>query len=413
VDNWNDHKDDSAQQLCVEQIMNARMYNEVELNVNDLQKKIDLLNKTIQSLMKCANRKTCLQEANFNLLQKTASELATQVRNSTVKVDDTRQALEKINLALREKKVLTHSILEKSTVSIHEIDSDGKVTFMNQAGLRMRGFDDENDVKGVLYLDLVNNDDRQRICEFLARAYAGEASQFEFASSWSPTKIYASSLVPIIDKNGHIEKLIGITEDVTERKNAEEQLLSFAFYDSLTQLPNRRLFNDRLEQAMVASKRSGYYSALLFLDLDNFKTLNDTRGHDTGDLLLIEVAQRISSCLREMDTVARLGGDEFVVIISSLDVDKKAAYDKAYIVAEKIRLILAKPYLLRCKQADNLESVVEYNSTASIGVVLFINHNASKEEIIKLADAAMYAAKAGGRNQVRFSQIDTEKQGEN
>jgi len=275
---------------------------------------------------------------------------------------------------------------------------------MNRAGLRMRGFDDENDVKGALYLDLVNNNDRQRIGEFLARAYEGEASQFEFESCGLPKKIYASSLVPIVDKNGHIEKLIGITEDVTERKNAEEQLRLFAFYDPLTHLPNRRLLNDRLEQAMSASKRNGYYSALLFLDLDNFKTLNDTRGHDIGDLLLIEVARRISACLREMDTVARFGGDEFVVLITSLDVDKKAAYDKAYVVAEKIRLVLAESYSLLCKQADNPESEIKCYSTASIGVVLFTNHNASKEEIIKLADAATYDAKAGGRNQVSFSQ---------
>jgi len=125
VNNNIDSKDDSDQKLCAGQIMNARIYNEVAVNVDDLWDKIDLLNKIIQSLMKCVNRKTCLQKENFNLLQTTASALARQVRNSIVKVDDTRQELEKITLALREKRVLTHSILEKSTVSVHEIDNDG------------------------------------------------------------------------------------------------------------------------------------------------------------------------------------------------------------------------------------------------------------------------------------------------
>ena len=381
------------------------MASEPEVNVKTLQTEIMRLNKIIQSLMNRAEHNTSIMGSNFNLFQ-TAITLEDKVRRRTEELEAARQKMEKLTRTLREKEYQTRLLIENSPVSIHEIDLDGKVTFMNRAGLLMRGFENDKDVIGSLYLDAVSDNDRQRISNLLARAYEGETNHFEFEGSGQHIKIFTSCFIPIMDKNGRIQKLMGITEDVTERKNAEEQLRIFAFYDPLTHLPNRRLFNDRLEQAMSASKRSGYYSALLFLDLDNFKTLNDIHGHDIGDLLLIEVARRINNSVREIDTVARLGGDEFVVIVNSLDVDKKGAYDKAYIVAEKIRLVLAEPYLLLCKKADEQESVVEHYSPASIGVALFINYNASKEEIIKFADTAMYDAKAGGGNQVSFFQTD-------
>jgi diguanylate cyclase (GGDEF)-like protein len=154
---------------------------------------------------------------------------------------------------------------------------------------------------------------------------------------------------------------------------------------------------------MVASKRSGRYGAVMFLDLDNFKPLNDTHGHDMGDLLLIEVARRISRCVREIDTVARFGGDEFVVMLSVLDEDQELSTGQAAIVAEKIRIALAEPYLLTNKRADNTQITVEHHCTSSIGVVLFISNETSPEDLLKLADMAMYQAKEGGRNRVRFT----------
>ncbi len=202
--------------------------------------------------------------------------------------------------------------------------------------------------------------------------------------------------------NGEITHYVATMSDITMRKQAEEQIRNLAFYDSLTQLPNRRLLNDRLEQTMAASKRSGRYDALMFLDLDNFKPLNDAHGHDVGDLLLVEVARRISSCVREVDTVARFGGDEFMVMLGELDVGKAESATQAAIVAEKIRAILAEPYLLKIQQNGKAEMTVEYHCTSSIGVVLFINHQASTEEIIKWADMAMYQAKEAGGNLIRF-----------
>ncbi|MFA6972971.1 MAG: diguanylate cyclase [Gallionella sp.] len=185
---------------------------------------------------------------------------------------------------------------------------------------------------------------------------------------------------------------------------ATHQLRNLAFYDTLTLLPNRRLLNDRLTQAFANSKRSGRYGALMFLDLDNFKPINDQFGHAVGDLLLIEAAQRISSCLREVDTVARFGGDEFVVMLSELDVDLAESISLARGVAEKIRLKLSEPYNLIYRPADQPELKVEHCCTASIGVVPFLNHEASQEEIMSRADAAMYLSKKLGRNQIYIYQ---------
>ena len=153
---------------------------------------------------------------------------------------------------------------------------------------------------------------------------------------------------------------------------------------------------------MAASKRSGCYGALMFLDLDNFKPLNDTHGHVVGDLLLIEVADRLKACVREMDTVARFGGDEFVVMLSDLNADKAESTLQAEIVAEKIRIRLAEPYLLTIRHEGKADSTVEHLCTVSIGVTLFLNHVADQDDILKWADAAMYQAKDAGRNSIRF-----------
>lgn len=183
---------------------------------------------------------------------------------------------------------------------------------------------------------------------------------------------------------------------------ATVQLRNLAFYDTLTLLPNRRLLNDRLIQALAASARSGEYGALMFLDLDNFKTLNDQSGHAVGDRLLVEAANRISGCLRETDTVARFGGDEFVVMLGSLDGDQESSRLQAQRVAEKIRMVLAETYHLVCQTTEGSEIKLEHHCTSSIGVVLFLGHEASQDELLSWADTAMYTAKKGGRNRICF-----------
>ena len=624
-----------------------------------LQAEIARLNKIIQALMNRAERNASLQGSDFNLFQ-TAITLEDQVRSRTEELETALQEIEKIARTLRESESHYRLLIENSPMCIHEIGLDGRITSMNPSGLLMMGMSSELEVQGYLYLDAVSAADRERIGGLLATAYAGETSHFEFQASGPRGQMYKSCFVPIRNKNGSVEKLMGITEDITERKQIEQQLMereallsaifnqaavgielidpetlgfieanpascrmlgythdeilhlgladtqadmdkemlraavrrtemsggaifrarhrckngnildveinahmlnlsgkrmllgvwrdvtehkraqeeielkntilqteqevspdailvvdengkiisynqqfidlwrlpaqlvnahldapvlqavveqvvnpeafldrvkqlyqhrdeksreeirlkdgkiidrysapitardgkyygrvwyfhditerkkaeelvrNLAFNDALTQLPNRRLLQDRMQQAMVASKRSGRYGATMFLDLDNFKPLNDTHGHDVGDLLLIEVAQRITGCVREIDTVARFGGDEFVVMLSELDADREMSRELAAIVAEKIRVALAGPYFLIHRQADRKASTIEHRCTASIGIVLFAGTETAPEDVLKWADMAMYRAKEAGRNTVRFIDADLE-----
>jgi len=197
-------------------------------------------------------------------------------------------------------------------------------------------------------------------------------------------------------------ELFCVDIDLSDTKRAQEQVRQLAFYDALTGLPNRRLLGDRLNQTMAASKRSGLFAALMFLDLDNFKPLNDAHGHSVGDLLLIEVARRLCTCVREMDTVARFGGDEFVVMLGELETDRAQSTTQAAAVAEKIRTCIAAPYQLTVTHAGHPDTLVEHHCSASIGVVVFTNHEGSQADVLQWADAAMYKAKDAGRNTVRF-----------
>jgi diguanylate cyclase (GGDEF)-like protein len=201
------------------------------------------------------------------------------------------------------------------------------------------------------------------------------------------------TITAVKDNTGKTTEYVAIFSDITNRKEAEEKILHLAFYDALTELPNRRLLQDRISLALTASTRSQKYGAILFLDMDRFKALNDMLGHDYGDLLLIDVAQRILCCVREADTVARLGGDEFVVLIEDVDGQVEEASQKVALIAEKIRASLATAYQLK---------EYEYHSSPSIGVNLYRGHEESVDTLLKRADMAMYQAKEAGRNVVRF-----------
>ena len=237
------------------------------------------------------------------------------------------------------------------------------------------------------------------------RAQAGEvirADEDRFERLDGSTQWVRWEVRPWQTVEDRVGGIVIFSEDITQRKLAEAQILDLAFRDPLTHLPNRRQLFERLVQTMMTSKRSRHYSALIFLDLDNFKPLNDAHGHGVGDLLLVEVARRISRCLREVDFVARFGGDEFVVILSELEVDKSESIKQSRIVAEKLRTILELPYALECQQEAKTETPVEHHCTSSIGVVLFLNHEAEADEIIKRADLAMYRAKEAGGNTICY-----------
>ncbi|MBA3057675.1 MAG: GGDEF domain-containing protein [Gammaproteobacteria bacterium] len=235
------------------------------------------------------------------------------------------------------------------------------------------------------------------------------ADQEEQESATEPLLLALNGLFQQINqRNRELRELnqsleVKVQQRTQALRLANEQLEQLATTDALTGLPNRRLLEDRLHQAMATSQRSGHWGALMFLDLDNFKPLNDTQGHEMGDLLLIEVARRLKAGVRQIDSVARIGGDEFVVLLNQLDLDKSRSDAQALSVAEKLRISLAAPYVLCSKHAGQSDTRLEHHCSASIGVLVFNGTQKSQAEILQGADAAMYQAKAAGRNRVQFA----------
>ncbi len=201
------------------------------------------------------------------------------------------------------------------------------------------------------------------------------------------------SITAVVDEEGIVRNYVAVFADITQKKLAEQTIHNLAFYDALTELPNRRLLRERLEHLRASDSRREEMAAVLFIDLDNFKELNDTRGHDVGDALLVEVAQRLRDCVRVHDTVARQGGDEFVIVLSSLHPEEFKAVEDVQAVAEKVRSTLSHPYAL---------GDFEWHCSASIGICMLPVGEAPVDEVLKRADIAMYEAKRAGRNAVRF-----------
>jgi diguanylate cyclase (GGDEF)-like protein/PAS domain S-box-containing protein len=194
-----------------------------------------------------------------------------------------------------------------------------------------------------------------------------------------------------------IVNYVGTMMDISDRKASESKIQSLAFFDPLTKLPNRRLMLERINHALTASSRTGQHGALLFLDLDHFKTLNDTLGHNLGDLLLQQAAERLTNCLRETDTAARIGGDEFVVLLEDLSDQELEAATQAEVAGHKILAALKMPYDLDTQS---------YNSSTSIGITLFCKTHLEADDLLKKADIAMYQAKSAGRNALRFFEAE-------
>ena len=315
--------------------------------------------------------------------------------------------------ALCESQALYRLLTEDAQDVLWRTDARLIVTYISPADERLRGFR-ADEVLGHHVFDMFTDEGVAVVKAMIQNRAQEEASgtpvgflNFQVQHRCKDGRLIWGEVLSKPDRNaqGEIIGYHGITREITERKRLEEQVRQLAFHDPLTHLANRRLMLEHLDQAMSASKRSHRHGALLFLDLDNFKPLNDTHGHSVGDLLLIEVAERLKTCVREADTVARFGGDEFVVLLCELDTKQDDANAQAAAIAEKIRARLAEPYLL---QAASCAPAIGHQCSASIGVAVFHGRDESQNSVIDRADAAMYQAKEEGRNRIRFAPGSTE-----
>ena len=286
------------------------------------------------------------------------------------------------------------AILDNSPYLIWLKDMGGRFIAVNKAFFNTTGRAQMQDVLGKTDFDLWPKE--------LARKYRADDAE---VMSTRRQKLTEEMLMdngkicwvetfkaPIMDVNGHLLGTTGFAQDITGRKNAESQIRHLAHYDPLTDLPNRTLLSDRLQQALATAKRDKAHMSILFIDLDKFKPINDALGHHVGDLLLKEAAKRMQDCVRESDTVARIGGDEFVVLLPVIEAEQDAM-----LVAEKIRHALNRPFVL-VGQSLKISS--------STGVAVYPEHGSSETQLVKNADIAMYHAKESGRNNVKLYQAD-------
>jgi diguanylate cyclase (GGDEF)-like protein/PAS domain S-box-containing protein len=306
-------------------------------------------------------------------------------------------------VSLKENEDKLNTILNSVEGYIYIKDTDHKYTYANKHTCELFN---------MKYEEIIGKDDSQflekesaeRIFLNDQRVLENQETIKEEETRLSPNherKVFLSIKSPLLKEDGTVYALCGISTDITQRKNIEEKNHYLAFYDVLTDLPNRRLFYDRLTQAMAAGKRVNTYGAVMFLDIDNFKPLNDTYGHDIGDLLLQNVALRLRKQIREIDTVARFGGDEFIVLLGSLDENKESSLENAMRIAQKISTEVAKVYRLNISVTDE-KKIIEYHCSASMGVTLFKGDSITKEELLIQADQRMYHAKKLGKNQISY-----------
>jgi diguanylate cyclase (GGDEF)-like protein/PAS domain S-box-containing protein len=282
-------------------------------------------------------------------------------------------------------------LVEMAPYGLAVVEPDGKISYLNPTLTRILGY---------------AQSDIPDIATWWPKAYPDPAYRESVMEAWrlvltDHDRESLDHVYSVCDRGGGAHEIrfsvarfqdgrtVVTFDDITERRAAEREVENLAFFDSLTGLPNRRLLLDRLQHSMAASRRSGHQRALLFLDLDHFKQLNDTQGHDVGDRLLVETARRIEDCVREGDTVARLGGDEFVVLLEQLSAEIEEASAQAGMVAEKIGSLLGQPYDL---------GTIVHHSSCSIGITLFLGQEQTSDEVLKRADMAMYQAKSSGRN---------------
>ncbi len=279
-----------------------------------------------------------------------------------------------------------HTTLESITDAFYTVDRDWRFTYVNREAERVLERPRETLLGSAIWEALPDLRESTLEAEFRRSANENVSLRFEYyrqlSGRWHEYHVYPSG-----------EGLAVYFRDITREKNDREQIEFLALYDPVTQLPNRRLLEDRLGRALATSNRNRSRGALLFIDLDDFKSVNDSLGHDQGDILLQQVAKRLSGCLRQNDTVARFGGDEFAVVLEGIVADPDEARIRMRQVAEKLRDVLEQPFQLAGQTCY---------TTASIGITEFGDGDETIQELLKRADLAMYQAKEGGRNTTRL-----------
>jgi diguanylate cyclase (GGDEF)-like protein/PAS domain S-box-containing protein len=306
----------------------------------------------------------------------------------------------KIEATLREQEEFFRQISENLSDFIAVLDVDGHRLYNSPSYQRF--IEEVSELRGTDSFAEIHRDDRDRVRQvFRETVESGIGQQIEYRFVGRNGEIHdiESRGCAICDRDGKVVRVMVISRDITARKLAEEEIRALAFNDPLTRLPNRRLFEDRLKRSLAVSARSGRYAAVMFIDLDRFKAVNDEFGHDGGDCLLRQVADRLVTCVREGDTVARYGGDEFVVILEGLPEDAGLAESQSRIIGDKILSVLGQHYRL---------GEASCSVTPSIGTVLFRGQLVSAEVLLQQADTAMYQAKAAGRNTQRVFVVTKE-----
>ncbi len=298
--------------------------------------------------------------------------------------------------ALESREAWFRAIFENTTTSISSTDTRGRLTSFNGAFCSLLGYDPET-LRHMSFAELTHPDDLEHEMDLFNEIVTRKRSSYRITKRYirrDGNVVWVDlSAAEVCDEAGQAFSIVAVLQDISDRKAAENAIEQLAFHDVLTRLPNRRLLQDRLTQALASSGRNGRHGALLFIDLDNFKGLNDTLGHYIGDLLLQQVAQRLAARIRSGDTVARLGGDEFVMMLDGLDADRIEAAAQTEALGTQLLTALNQPY--------RLESY-DYHGSASIGATLFLGNQCAPEELMKQADIAMYHAKQCGRNTLQF-----------
>jgi len=286
------------------------------------------------------------------------------------------------------------TLLDNSSDAIFSFDKDGQYLYVNEEFAKNVCDKKPEYIIGKNIWDIFSKEEADRRYALVKWVFEnGETKNIEVrVPNPNGNSYHLTTVKPIFDEQDNVNIVICISKDITERKIMEEQLKRSAHYDSLTDLPNRTLFSDHTKYAILQADREKKKLALLYIDLDNFKPVNDTHGHNAGDLLLKTVAKRIKNCLRKADTAGRVGGDEFIVLLPNIDNQQDVLK-----VAEKIRFALNQPFELHGYPAINISS--------SIGVALYPDHGCDEIQLSKNADNAMYAAKESGRNLIKMFQL--------